>query len=388
MLQRLRALALACASLHEVVTDGSVEIDGYFDADIHVRLETIAEPRSVRDVKRLATRLLAEPFVAGRPEWSLHFVEKVTRNRSALIVRRSARYDERLLNALRGTPLESSTNTTNHRFDVSRLLNVAQRVLMQPDPLNALVDRTATVAARVMHEFDRPVAARSTLWTNRSPKVEHQDLRVDRDAVSTAAARFGVDERSLLLACFAETISRMHESAPVESVLAGVAIKRMDVDPRRRATVNVPTSAMPFAERLRAVDELLLHLPQPQPSIGVEFDEWIPPAIVRMLGDRLNHSIDVGCVFAEPIGRLSAIGIEDFSVVPVVPTLGAAMTMIALVDGNDLRIGFAVDFSSGVTATTIREDFELTLRTQFGLEVNPSGLNRWWAGLRRQSARV
>jgi hypothetical protein len=136
------------------------------------------------------------------------------------------------------------------------------------------------------------------------------------------------------------------------------------------------------------VDELLLHLPQPQPSIGVEFDEWIPPAIVRMLGDRLNHSIDVGCVFAEPIGRLSAIGIEDFSVVPVIPTLGAAMTMIALVDGNDLRIGFAVDVSSGVTATTIREDFELTLRTQFGLEVNPSGLNRWWAGLRRQSARV
>lgn len=388
MLHRLRALALACASLHEVIDGHHVTIDEYFDADTHIRLETIPQPRSVREVKQLATRLLTEPFRVGRPEWSLHYVEKVTRNRSALVVRRSARYDERLLSALRGTPRESSANQASQRFDASRLLGVAQQMFMQPDPLNALVDRAATVAARVMQEIEQPVAARSTLWERRSHGHEHQDLRIDRDLFSREAARFAMDERSLLLTCFAETISRMHESAPVESVTAGVAIKRVDADLRRRATITLPTSRMPFAERLHAIDELLVHLPQPQPAPGIEFAEWMPPALVTMLGNRLAHTTDVGCVFAEPLGALTALGIESFSVIPIVATLGAAVTMIAIVDGDALRLGFAVDSACGITATLFREEFERTLASQLGLDQNSSGFSRWWATLRRQSARA
>jgi hypothetical protein len=386
MLHRLRAFAMACASLHEVIDGHGTTTDEYFDADTHVRLETIAQARSVRELKRLAARLLAEPFPTGRPEWSLHFVEKVTRNRSALVIRRSARYDERLVNALRGTPLQSSTNRASHSFDVTRLLNVAQQVLLQPDPLNALVDRSASVVARVMQEFDRPDAARSTLWVNRSHAQEHQDLRIDRDVVSEAAVRFGVDERSLLLACFTETITRLHESAPVESVFAGIAIKRMDVDPQRLATIALPTSTMPFAERLHAIDELLLHLPQPQPPIGVEFDEWLPPALVKMLGSRLRHTIDVGCVFAEPLGTLTAVGIEHFSVIPMITTLDAAATMIAVVDGSSLRLGFAVDPASGATPVAIRQEFEQTIRTQLGWDERTRPFSRWWANLQKQSA--
>jgi hypothetical protein len=388
MLHRLRALALASASLREVVDGRNVSNDEYFDVGAHVRLEAIAQPRSVREVKLLASRLLIEPFPIGRPEWSLHYVEKVTGNRSALVIRRSARYDERVLHALRGSPLESSVNQTNQPFDASRLLGFAQQMLLQPDPLNALVDRAATVAARVMQGIEQPVSACSTLWAGRSHGHEHQDLRIDRDLVSREATRFGVDERSLLLACFAETVSRMHERAPVESVRAGVAIRRSDVDPKRRASISLPTSAMSFAERLRAIDELLLHLPQSQPSLGIEIDEWMPPAIVKMLGNRLDHTIDIGCVFAEPLGTLTAIGIEHFSVVPIIDTLGAATTMIAIVDGNDLRLGFAVDPASGTSAVAIREAFEQTLLTQLGLEENRRRFSRWWATLQRQSARA
>ena len=388
MLHRLRALALACTSLHEVVDGSHVSIDEYFDADSHVRLETIAQPRSVREVKQLAARLLIEPFPVGRPEWSLHYVEKVTGNRSALFIRRSGRFDERVLQALRGSPLESSVNQSNQRFDASRLLGFAQQMFLQPDPLNALVDRAATVAARVMQEIEQPLSARSTLWAHRSHGHEHQDLRINHDLVSREAARHGVDERSLLLAYFTETISRMHESAPVEAVLAGVAIRRSDVDPQRRATIALPTSAMPFAERLHAIDELLLHLPQPQPPLGVEIDDWMPPALFKMLGNRVNHTIDIGCLFAEPVGALTAIGIERFSVVPIVATLGAAATITAIVDGDDLRLGFAVDPASGTTAVAIRQEFEQTLVTQLGWVESPRRFSRWWTNLRRQSARA
>lgn len=388
MLHRLRALALASASLHEVIDGHQVTIDEYFDADTHIRLETIAQPRSVREVKQLAARLLTEPFPVGRPEWSLHYVEKVARNRSALLIRRSARFDERLLSALRGTPCESAVNQANQRFDASRLLGVAQQMFLQPDPLNALVDRAASVAARVMQEIEPPTAARSTLWARRSHGHEHQDLRINHDLFSREAARLVMDERSLLLTCFAETVSRMHEHAPVESVLAGVAIKRADVDPRRQATITLPTSRMPFAERLHAIDELLVHLPQPQPALGIEFAEWIPPALVTMLGNRLTHTIDVGCVFAEPLGELTALGIEGFSVIPIVATLGAAVAMTAIVDGDALRIGFAVDPACGITASLFRQEFQRTLTIQLGLDHHPGGFSRWWANLRRQSARA
>lgn len=235
MLHRLRALALASASLHEVIDGHQVTIDEYFDADTHIRLETIAQPRSVREVKQLAARLLTEPFPVGRPEWSLHYVEKVARNRSALLIRRSARFDERLLSALRGTPCESAVNQANQRFDASRLLGVAQQMFLQPDPLNALVDRAASVAARVMQEIEPPTAARSTLWARRSHGHEHQDLRINHDLFSREAARLVMDERSLLLTCFAETVSRMHEHAPSNQSLpelqSSVPMSTHDVRP-------------------------------------------------------------------------------------------------------------------------------------------------------------
>ena len=107
-----------------------------------------------------------------------------------------------------------------------------------------------------------------------------------------------------------------------------------------------------------------------------------------MLGNRLHHTIDVGCVFAEPLGALTAVGIEYFSVIPMITTLGAAATMTAVVDGSSLRLAFAVDPASGATPGAIRQEFEQILRTQVGWVERTSPFSRWWANLQKQSARA
>jgi hypothetical protein len=385
MLQRMRTLAVAGTSLREVIRGDGVARDGNFDPDFHIRLEILPDPRSVRELKRLAARLLVEPLDPNRPGWTLHYVERVARNRSALIIRRLAPYDERLLGALNGAPVETTARDESTRFDVSRLLVAAQKLLSQADPLNALIDRAAEVATRTMQEFDRHDASRSTLWVERSGIHQHQDLRIDRATISGAASHHGVDERSLLLACLVETASRMHESSPVDSLLAGIAVRRADVTVERRAIVSLPAAAMPFTERLHAIEEILLHLPHRHPPIGAEFNEWVPPALAQMLGDRLHHTVDLGCVFGEPLGDLSAIGVQHHTVLPMVCSPGAAVSMIAAVEGSHVRLGFTVDQAAGITVEAVRSEYEWSLRTHLGWDDDRSRISRWWATLTKRS---
>ena len=388
MLQRLRTLALAGAALREVTSGSTVTVDAHFDPDFHVRLETLPNPRSMRELKRLASRLVTEPFDSSRPGWTIHYVEKLARTRSALIVRRLAEYDERVIGALSGNPVNPTAAGDSTTFDYLKLLGAAQRLLSHADPVNVIVDRGAAIAARVMQEFDKSGGSRSPLWTARSGSLEHQDLRVDRRAVQHVAANLNVDERAIILALFAESVSSLHQSNPVDTLQGGVAMRRRDAS--RLADVSLPTSAMPFPERVHAIHELLLHLPQrPASSIewgSIDMGSWMPPALSSLLDGRRSREIDVACVFAEPVAPLSGVGITTATLSPYVSLLGAAVSLIATVDGDVVRLGFSVDKACGTTAEDVRLQYEEMMRTHLGVTDDRNWFSRWWATLQRPSA--
>lgn len=386
MLQRMRTLALAGGALREVLSGGSAMADAHFDPDFHVRLESLPEPRSIRELKRLATRLVEEPFAALRPGWSLHYVEKVARNRSALIVRRMADFDERLLGALVGSPVNPTASAKSPGFDYASLLGAAQRLLMQPDPMNALIDRGATIAARVMQEFDKPEGRRSSLWSVRSGSFEHQDLRIDRRAIQRTASSLKADERAVILALLADASAGLHRSNPTDTLQCGVATRRRDSS--KLVDVSLPIGEMSFAERVLAIHELLVHLPpSPSPAMTIPFDisEWIPPALTTLIGERRTSSLDLACVFAEPYVPLTGLGVDHGTVLPFVSLLGAAISMIATVDGDFIRLGFSVDKGCGSTVEEVRRNYEESVRAHVGALSDGTRLSRWWAALRRQS---
>lgn len=388
MLQRLRTLALAGAALREVTSGPTVLVDTHFDPDFHVRLETLPNPRSMRELKRLAARLVTEPFDTSRPGWTIHYVEKLARTRSALIVRRLAEHDERILGALTGMPVNPTVTAESSGFDYVKLLGMAQRLLAQPDPVNVIVDQGAAIAARVMQEFDKSRGSRSPIWRDRSGSLEHQDLRVERLAVQRAAANLNVDERAIILALFAESLSSLHQSNLVDTLQCGVAMRRRDAS--RLADVSLPTSTMPFAERALAVQELLIHLPQQTTRSNewgsIDLGSWMPPALSALLDGRRSQEIDVACVFAEPIAPLNGVGMTSGTLLPYVSLLGAAISLIATVDGDVVRLGFSVDKASGTNAEQVRHRFEEMLRTHLGVTDERKWFSRWWATLQRQSA--
>lgn len=378
---RLRAMIAGSISLRQVIHDGSSSTDEHFDPHHHVRLETLPDPRSVRELKRLATRLLEDPFVANRPGWTIHVVGKVSRNRSAIIVRRLSEYDERVLGALAGNPVEPDATSETPRIDASRLLGLAQQLLAQPDPVNALVDRAASTVTRLMSQLERPDGARSSSWTNRSGVHDHQDLRVDHDGLRDEASRFGVDERALILTLLAETSSVLHQSSPTETLQCAVAMRRRDAG--HPTTIALPTSAMPFGERLHAIQELLVHLPSRDDGLIDQVMQWVPPALTEA---RRPASTDLACVFAEPLVNLSAIGLAHTSTLPFVSPPNSAVTLIATVDGRFVRLGFAVDRACGIDATLVRTTFEDVVHAHLHVPRESRGFSRWWATLRKQSA--
>ena len=384
MLKRMRALALASEALRGAVNDSSTSVDAEFDADHHIRLETLPNPRSVRELKRLAVRLLDEPFVETRPGWTLHYVEKVARNRSALIVRRLAELDEVIVGAVTGNPTTSATSSSSSGFDYMKLLGAAQSLLMQPDPMNTLIDRGATIAARVMQEFEKPNGRRSALWLNRSGSLAHQDLRIDRASVQRVATRLMVDERSIVLALLADSAARLHRSTPTDSLQCGVATRRHDAS--RLVDVALPTGEISFDERVLAIHELLVHLPQPSDTATPSLDigDWIPPALSALIEERRAKSIDLACVFAEPFAPLAALAVGTNAVLPFVSLLGAAVAVIATVDGDVVRVGFSVDQRCGSTAEEVRMAYEESAHTHLGAHVKRR-FSRWWATLQRQS---
>jgi len=388
MLQRLRTLALAGAALREVTSGPIVTVDTHFDPDFHVRLETLPSPRSMRELKRLAARLVTEPFDTSRPGWTIHYIEKLARTRSALIVRRLADHDERVLGALTGMPVNPVVTAESSGFDYAKLLGLAQRLLAQPDPVNVIVDQGAAIAARVMQEFDKSGGSRSPIWRDRSGSLEHQDLRIEHLAVQRAAANLNVDERAIILALFAESLSRLHQSNPVDTLQCGVAMRRRDAS--RLADVSLPTSTMPFAERALAVHELLIHLPQQTTQSSewgsIDLGSWMPPALSALLDRRRSQEIDVACVFAEPMAPLNGVGMTSGTLLPYVSLLGAAISLIATVDGDAVRLGFSVDKASGTNAEQVHHQFEEMLRTQLGVTDERNWFSRWWATLQRQSA--
>lgn len=386
MLQRMRTLALAGGALREVVSGASARIDSHFDPDFHVRLESLPDPRSVRELKRLATRLIDEPFAEQRPGWTLHYVEKVARNRSALIVRRLADFDERLTGALTGSPVNPTASSKSSGFDYTSLLGAAQRLLMQPDPMNALIDRGATIAARVMQEFETPEGRRSGLWLERSGSLEHQDLRIDRPAIQRAAANLNADERTIILALLADAAARLHRSTPTDTMQCGVATRRRDA--QRLVDVSLPTGDMSFQERALAIQELLVHLRPPSTSattLPFEFGDWIPPALNAFLDERRAKSIDLACVFAEPLTPIAGLGVDASAVLPFVSLLGAAVSVIATVDGDLVRLGFSVDKGCGTSVEDVRRSYEESVRAHVGAPKERTGFSRWWATLRRPS---
>ena len=388
MLQRLRTLALAGAALREVTSGSEVTVDRHFDPDFHVRLETLPSPRSMRELKRLAARLVTEPFDTSRPGWTIHYVEKLARTRSALIVRRLAEYDERVIGALAGKPVNPTVTVDSSGFDYMKLLGLAQRLLAQPDPVNVIVDQGAAIAARVMQEFDKSGGSRSPIWRDRSGSLEHQDLRVELRDVQRAAADINVDERAIILALFTESLSGLHRSTPVDTLQCGVAMRRRDSS--RLADVSLPTSSMPFAERALAIHEILLHLPKYDTSSGewgsIDLGSWMPPALSALLDGRRSHDIDVACVFSEPMAPLNGVGVLSGSLLPYVSLLGAAISLIATVDGDVVRLGFSVDKACGERAEEVRHQFEEMLRTHLGVTDDRNWFSRWWANLQRQSA--
>ena len=390
VLQRLRTLALAGTALREVTSGSTVTVDTHFDPDFHVRLETLPSPRSMRELKRLAARLVTEPFDTNRPGWTIHYVEKLARTRCALIVRRLADYDERVLGALTGNPVNPTVTAESSGFDYMKLLGLAQRLLAQPDPVNLIVDQGASIAARVMQEFDKSGGSRSPIWRARSGSLEHQDLRVDRLTVQRAAANLNVDERAIILALFAESISSLHQSNRVDTLQCGVAMRRRDAS--RLADVSLPTSSMPFGERALALHELLLHLPQHSTSSdefgSIDLGSWMPPALSALLDGRRTREIDVACVFAEPMASLNGVGMTPGTLLPYVSLLGAAISLIATVDGDVVRLGFSVDKACGTTAEEVRHRFEEVLRTHLGVTNDRNWFSRWWATLQRQSATI
>jgi hypothetical protein len=386
MLQRMRTLALAGGALREVVSGERAHSDTHFDPDFHVRLETLPDPRSVRELKRLASRLIEEPFAEQRPGWTLHYVEKVARNRSALIVRRLAAFDERLVGALTGNPTSPTASGASSGFDFTSLLGAAQRLLMQPDPMNALIDRGATIAAKVMQELEKPEGRRSGLWSHRSGSLDHQDLRLDRLVIQRAATNLSADERAIILALLADTAARLHRSAPIDTLQCGVATRRRDVS--RLVAVSLPTSEMSFQERVLAIQELLIHLPQPSTSATTkpfDFGEWVPPALTALIDERRTNSIDLACVFAEPIGPLTGIGVNHGTVLPLVSLLGAAVSVIATVEGNFVRLGFSVDKGCGMSIEELRLAYQESARAHIGALHEGNVFSRWWAALRRPS---
>lgn len=388
MLQRLRTLALAGAAMREVTSGSAVTVDPHFDPDFHVRLEAIPEPRSMRELKRLASRLVAEPFEPSRPGWTIHYVEKLARSRSALIVRRLADFDERVTGALSGNPVNPTVTVDESNFDYMKLLGLAQRVLSHPDPVNTIIDRGAAIAARVMQDLDKSGGSRSPIWTERSGSLQHQDLRVDRFVVQRAAANLNVDERAVILALFAESMSELHQSTPVDTLQCGVAMRRRDA--ARLVDVPLPTGAMTLTERVLAIHEMLLHLPQRSASTGewgsIDLGPWMPPLLSSLLDVRRTRSIDVACVFAEPMAPLSGVGITSGTLSPYVSLLGAAVSLIATVDGDVIRLGFSVDEACGTSAEDVRHRYEETLRTHLGVTAHRNRFSRWWATLRRPSA--
>jgi len=388
MLQRLRTLALAGAAMREVTGGSTVTVDAHFDPDFHVRLETLPDPRSMRELKRLACRLVAEPFDPSRPAWSIHYVEKLARTRSALIVRRLADFDERVIGALSGNPVNPTVTSNESSFDYMKVLGLAQRLLSHPDPVNTIVDRGAEIVARVMQDFDKADGRRSPIWVDRSGSLQHQDLRVDRRAVQRAATNLNVDERAIILAVLAESVSRLHHSTPVDTLQCGVAMRRRDA--ARLAEVSLPTATMPFAERVHAIHELLLHLPQRTTSSrewgSIDLGPWMPPVVSSLLEDRRAQSIDVACVFAEPMAPLSGVGITTATLLPYVSLPGAAVSLIATVDGDVVRLGFSADKACGTTVENVRQSYEEMLRTHLGVTDDRNWVSRWWATLQRQSA--
>jgi len=389
MLQRMRTFALAGGALREVVSGTSAQDDPHFDPDFHVRLESLPDPRSVRELKRLAARLIEEPFAEQRPSWTLHFVEKVARNRSALIVRRSADFEERLVGALTGHPVNPSASTKSSGFDYTSLLSAAQRLLMQPDPVNTLIDRGATIAARVMQDLEKPDEARSGLWINRSGSLDHQDLRINRHDIQRTATNLNADERAIILALLADAAAQLHRSSPTDTLRCGVATRRRDIS--RLIDVSLPTSQMSFQERVLAIQELLVHLPRPSTSatsMPFEIGEWIPPVLAELIDERRAKSIDLACVFAEPFAPLTGLGVNPSTVLPIVSLLGAAISVIATVDGDSVRLGFSVDKRCGTTVDEVRLAYEASMHTHIGASSYGNGFSRWWAALRKQSTTV
>lgn len=385
MLKRMRTLALASEGLRGGTGKSGNPADSEFNADHHVRLETLPDPRSVRELKRLAARLVDEPFAETRPGWTIHYVERVARNRSALIVRRLAEFDDVIVGALTGNPADSTTTSGRVGFDYTKLLGAAQRLLLQPDPMNTLIDRGATIAARVMQEFEKPEGRRSALWLNRSGSLEHQDLRINRPTIQRVAARLNVDERAIVLALTADSAARLHRSIPTDSLQCGVATRRRDAS--RLVDISLPTSDMSFEERVLAIHEILVHLPQPtDPATpSLDLSEWIPPAVSALIDERWTKSIDLACVFAEPFAPLAAIAVDADSVLPLVSLLGAAVSVIATVDGDVVRLGFSVDQRCGSTAEQVRLAYEESVRANLGVPPIKRGFSRWWAALQRPS---
>lgn len=368
--------------------------DPDFDIDHHVRRITLPSPATERELLDLATLLVADPFDRQRPLWQFWVIEGLAGSKVALL----QKMHHTLTDGVGGLKLALSfldlerTPAARHPGDEPRPRpeppSLARGLLAAglEVPLGALRDlrdslsdpwvvpRHGIATARAMGELVSQLtmagAARSPLWTARSPRRRAEVLRVPFAPIRAAAKRLGGTINTALLTAAADAAGAYHDGAgaPVDELRASMAVstrtKSSGNNAFTLARVLLPTGAMGITERFaevlsrtnRAADEVrgagLL-----ESAAGLA--ATLPGGLVARLARHQTGTVDFATsnVRAAPFPMYIA-GARIEATYPIGPLLGVAFNLTLMSYDGSLDLGLHVDHAAVTEPGRLRQHLE------------------------------
>jgi WS/DGAT/MGAT family acyltransferase len=355
--------------------------DDNFDIDTHVRRIACPKPGTLRQVLDLASLIIADPFDRTRPLWQFVVVEGMRGGKAALIQKmhhtitdgeRGVELSMQYLDFERDapeppaiTPVETADDEPAEPIGNEAVkgliaaglrlpLGIARQVrdlLADPAGLPDASSAAAKTLRGIVSQLSETDGARSPIWTARSLHRRVEPARAPFRATKDAAKRLGGTLNTAFLTAAADAASAYHIEIgePVESLRASMAISTRTAESGSNAfslaRLLVPTSAMPIAERFRAIDEATVAAREASRTAGLDtlatITTALPTSVITRLARQHSETIDFATsnVKGSPVPVYIA-GAQLIEIYPIGPLGGVAfnLTLMSYLGSLDMAL--------------------------------------------------